>query len=84
MVIAGAAAEVLLPYRPALTLTERDSCAEAQRQCLLMLTMLHSFRAAHSNAEGHPQSELCIADKYRRTLEHLDAVCDGLFDIINS
>jgi hypothetical protein len=84
MVIASAAAEDLLPYRPALTLTERESCAEAQRQCIVMLATLNSFRVAHGDAEGHPQSELCIADKYSRTLEHLDVVCDGLFDLINS
>jgi hypothetical protein len=84
MVIASAAAEVVQLHRPALSLTERESCAEVQRQCIVMLATLNSFRVAHSDAEGHPQSELCIADKYRRTLEHLDAVCDGLFDLINS
>ena len=83
MVIASAAAQVLQQHRPALTLTERESCEEAQRQCIVMLATLNSFRMAHSDAEGHPQSELCIADKYSRTLEHLDAVCDGLFDLIN-
>ena len=84
MVLLQAAAAVYPPPGAALSQDEIFSCMNAKEDCSRILKTLGAFRQAHSNAEGHPQPSLAMAEKYRRTLEHLDAACDGLFEIINS
>ena len=63
---------------------EIDLCMRAQAECKQMLITLGTFQEAHTNAEGHTQASLAMAQKYTRMLEHIDAACDGLFDIINT
>ncbi len=82
LVAAECAAGMHIPrFHSTLTHGELDACNSVHSACLQLQETLNAHRAARLAQMSSDNQCLKMIELYNRTLSHLDAACDGLYEI---